>query len=46
MPNLGNYTLHEELGRGRFTTVYYTTEDVLDREEALKVLVYALICIV
>ena len=35
---LGKYTLLEELGRGGFGTVYRATDNVLDREVAIKVL--------
>ena len=38
MTKLGHYTLHEELGRGNFTTVYRATHDALGNEVALKVL--------
>jgi serine/threonine protein kinase len=39
---LGNYTLHEELGRGGFATVYRATHNTLHNEVALKVLAPAL----
>ena len=40
MPNrqLGKYTILEELGRGGFGTVYRATDNVLDREVAIKLL--------
>jgi serine/threonine protein kinase len=36
--DLGNYTLHEEIGRGGFATVYQATQINLKRKVALKVL--------
>ncbi len=36
--SLGRYTLHAELGKGGFATVYRATDTVLEREVALKVL--------
>ncbi len=36
--NLGPYTLHVELGKGGFATVYRVLDSALDREVALKVL--------
>src|SRR5512143_3551669 len=35
---LGRYTLHAELGRGGFATVYRATDTVLERDVALKIL--------
>src|SRR5512135_260842 len=38
MQTLGRYTLHAELGRGGFATVYRATDTALERDIALKVL--------
>jgi putative multiple sugar transport system substrate-binding protein len=38
MLTLGRYTIHAELGRGGFATVYRATDTVLERDVALKVL--------
>ena len=38
MPSLGRYTIHTELGRGGFATVYRATDTMLERDVALKVL--------
>ncbi len=38
LQTLGRYTLHAELGRGGFATVYRATDTALEREVALKVL--------
>ena len=35
---LGRYTIHVELGKGGFATVYRVTDTVLEREVALKIL--------
>ena len=40
---LSKYTLHEELGRGGYGTVYRATDNVLEVERALKVLHPALV---
>ena len=34
MPSLGRYTIHTELGRGGFTTVYRATDAMLERKVA------------
>src|SRR5512139_3059052 len=36
--SLGRYTLHTELGKGGFATVYRATDTALEREVALKIL--------
>jgi hypothetical protein len=36
--SLGRYTIHTELGRGGFATVYRATDTMLDRDVALKIL--------
>jgi hypothetical protein len=38
LQTLGRYTIHAELGRGGFATVYRATDTVLERDVALKVL--------
>ena len=42
MTNLGQYTLHEELGRGSYSTVYRATHIALGNQVALKVIIPAL----
>jgi serine/threonine protein kinase len=42
MPSLSKYELHEELGKGRFTTVYRATHKSLHTVVALKLLAPAL----
>ena len=36
--SLGRYTIHAELGKGGFATVYRATDTMLDRDVALKIL--------
>ncbi len=38
LQTLGRYTLHAELGKGGFATVYRAADSTLEREVALKVL--------
>jgi serine/threonine-protein kinase len=38
LQTLGRYTIHAELGRGGFATVYRATDTLLDRDVALKIL--------
>jgi hypothetical protein len=38
LQSLGRYTIHAELGRGGFATVYRATDTILERDVALKIL--------